>query len=339
MQIMTISAKELAKELNLSAATVSMVLNNKPGISEATRTAVLEAARKHGLAGRQSEGREPDTIHFIIYKKYGDIVTDTPFFAQLTEGITGQCRQNNCLLQISYFYENEDVNEQMASIASVKSSGLLLLGTEMDPWGFSHFEGLDIPIVLLDCYSDELNVDSVLINNSQGAFLAASHLIEQGHRQIGYLKSKSRIANFSERSDGYYKALRRHGLSTEHPYVIELSPTAEQGYLDMRAVLEKQPPLASAYFADNDIIAAAALRALAEKGIRVPEDISVMGFDDMPICQFTEPRLSTMNVPKKKLGALAVSRLVDKLRNQDSSVVKISLSTSLVKRDSVRSLK
>lgn len=335
---MSKSAKELAKELNFSAATVSMVLNNKPGISEATRRVVLDAAKKYGLSGRQNDKQEPDTIHFIIYKKYGDIVTDTPFFAQLTEGITGQCRQNNCLLQISYFYENEDVEEQMASIASVNSSGLLLLGTEMDPKGFSHFKDLAIPIVLLDCYSDELNVDSVLINNSQGAFLAASHLIEQGHKSIGYLKSKSRIANFSERSDGYYKALRRHGLATEHPYVIELSPTAQQGYLDMKAALEKQPPLPSACFADNDIIAAAALRALTENGLRIPEDISVIGFDDMPICQFTEPRLSTMDVPKKKLGALAVSRLVEKLRNQDTSVVKISLSASLVRRDSVRRL-
>lgn len=335
---MTISAKELAKELNLSAATISMVLNNKPGISEATRKVVTEAAKKHGLLGRQGEAQTPDTIHFIIYKKYGDIVTDTPFFAQLTEGITGQCRQNNCLLQISYFYENEDVDEQLASIAAVKSSGLLLLGTEMDPKGFSHFEGLKMPIVLLDCYSDELNVDSVLINNSQGAFLATSHLIQQGHKKIGYLKSKSRISNFSERSDGYLKALRRHGLAADPPYVIELSPTAEQGYRDMKAALEAQPELAGAYFADNDIIAAAALRALTEQGIRVPEDISIIGFDDMPICQFTEPRLSTMDVPKKKLGALAVSRLVEKLRNQDSSVVKIALSASLVRRDSVGSL-
>lgn len=107
----------------------------------------------------------------------------------------------------------------------------------------------------MDCYYDELDYDCVLINNIQGAFNATNYLIQCGHKNVGYFHSSLDISNFSERADGYYKALRANGISTSHPYVHLVSPTSDEGYRDMLRLLESKAPIADAYFADNDIIA------------------------------------------------------------------------------------
>ena len=206
----------------------------------------------------------------------------------------------------------------------------------MEASDIEQFLSLGVPCVILDCYYDEIQADFVLINNVQGAYLATKHLIDKGHQKIGYLKSSIRIANFEERANGYYNALRRHGLQTSHPYVFALSPTADQGYEDMLLNLSKNPPLATAYFADNDIIAAAASRAFAEKGFSLPKMISIIGFDDMPFCQLMTPTLSTMRVAKRSLATIAVNRLIEKLQHPESNCRKISIATSLISRESVQ---
>lgn len=336
---MSITAKELAAKLNLSAATVSMVLNNKPGISGSTRTRVLEAARKYGYEFRKApESYVESTISFVIYKKHGVVVADTPFFTELIEGIVRTCQDSNCFPQISYYYEKESFDVQAERGNYHSCAGMILLGTEMEPADLRQFQQLRIPLVILDCYYDEVAADFVLINNTQGAFLATSYLIQSGHRKVGYLKSSVQISNFSERANGYYNALRRYGMDTSHTYVIEVTPQAERCYEDTMRYLKNEPALATAYFADNDIIAAAALRAFSMCGYRVPEDISVVGFDDMPICQLTTPALSTMSVPKHALGAAAVTRLLEKIQNPQSEHRKISLSTVLIRRNSVNLL-
>lgn len=334
---MEISAKELAQLINVSPATVSMVFNNKPGISEATRDLVLSTAAKYGYAPKSAPPASPSSrvIQLINYKKHGKIAADTPFFSQLTEGITQECCRRNCVLHISYFYENMDISAQLASLKEVDCIGILLLATEMQREDFKKFRDFSVPIVVLDCYYDELKYDCVLINNIQGAFNATSYLIQCGHKKIGYLRSNLEISNFAERADGYYKALRANGISTSHPYVHAISPTAEEGYQDMLTVLDAAPELADAYFADNDIIAAAAMKAFRERGRRLPEDISIIGFDDMPLCDMMIPSLSTMRVRKQELGAAAIARLMDRIADNKKEYLKISMSTQLIKRESV----
>ncbi|MFQ9509805.1 MAG: LacI family DNA-binding transcriptional regulator [Lachnospiraceae bacterium] len=335
---MPISAKELAQKLGISAATVSMVLNKKPGISERTRNIVLDAAREYGYDFSKKGDPESGNgvIQFVIYKKHGTIVADTPFFAQLTEGIDAGCKQHGYELQITYFYENQDIQSQIQSISEKNCQGILLLGTEMEVDFFQPFSDLKIPMVLLDTYFEELSCDSVLINNVQGAYLATNYLIGNGLSEVGYLQSSYTIANFAERADGYYKALRHHKLPTNHPYTHKLTPTMEGAYMDMLTILENNASVAKAYFADNDLIAAGAMRALKEYGYRIPEDISIIGFDDMPICDFLEPRLTTMEVPKQRLGVLAVERLVSKISQETNTVIKIEVSAKLHERMSVK---
>lgn len=334
---MEISAKELAKLINVSPATVSMVFNNKPGISDATKELVLSAAAKYGYRAKQptTPSAAQRVIQMINYKKHGKVAADTPFFSQLTEGITQECTRQNCALHVSYFYENMDMAAQLAALKEVDCIGILLLATEMNREDFKKFKNFSVPIVVLDCYYDELNYDCVLINNIQGAFNATSYLIKCGHKKVGYLRSSIEISNFSERADGYYKALRSHNISTSHPYVHTISPTAEEGYRDMMEILKDKPELADAYFADNDIIAAAAMKAFRENGYRMPEEISIIGFDDMPLCDMMVPSLSTMKVKKKELGATAIQRLMDRVADNHRECLKMSIATKLIRRDSV----
>jgi LacI family transcriptional regulator len=335
---MPISAKEIARKLDLSAATVSMVLNNKSGISEKTRTRVLETARKYGYDFSKKNDSEAGNgvIQFIIYKEHGAIVTNTPFFAQIAEGVDIGCKRAGYELQATYFYGKQNISDQIEAISEKNCQGILLLGTEMKAESFRPFSGLKVPLVVLDTYFEELNCDSVLINNMQGAYLATNYLIDHGLKAVGYLHSSYSIGNFSERADGYYKALRHHKISTDHPYVHRLTPSMEGAYADMLKILQQHQPVADAYFADNDLIAAGAMRAFKECGYRIPEDVSIVGFDDMPICEFLEPKLTTMAVPKRMLAELAVERLVSKIKNPKSIVTKIEVSAYLHERMSVK---
>lgn len=335
---MPISAKEIAKEMGLSAATVSMVLNNKGGISEKTRARVLETARLRGydFAKKSAPGTSGGVIQFVIYKEHGMIVTNTPFFSQITEGVDIGCKQAGYKLQVSYFYGRQNIDEQIQAIVEKDCQGILLLGTEMGPASFRPFSDLKVPLVVLDTYFEELNCDSVLINNMQGAYLATNYLIDCGLKTVGYLHSSYPIGNFSERADGYYKALRHRKIPTDHPYVHRLAPTMEGAYVDMLEILHQNPVVANGYFADNDLIAAGAMRAFKECGYRIPEDISIVGFDGMPFCEFLEPKLTTMAVPKRMLAELAVERLVEKIRNPKGILSKIEVSVSLQERMSVK---
>ncbi len=332
---MSISAKELAKKLNISPATVSMVLNNKPGISEKTRTLVMDAAREYGyhFSKKAEAAFQKGRIQFVTYKKQGTIVADTPFW--VTEGVEYGCKTAGYELLVTYFHEDSDIDTQIRMLAEKNCSGILLLGTELSEKDFRPFSRLNIPIVVLDTYFEELNCDCVLINNVQGAYTATSYLISRGFSEVGYLRSSYSIGNFEERADGYYKALRHHGISTGHPYAHRLAPSIDGAYQDMRKLLADAPSLAPAYFADNDLIAAGAMRALKEYGYRIPEDISIIGFDGSSICDVLEPPLTSMAVPRPRLGELGVERLISKICHSDSTVVKMEVTPWLREGKSV----
>lgn len=335
---MSITAKELSHLLQLSEAAVSMALNNKPGVSTGTRQRVIDAARQHGydftrIQETQEPRTEKGTVSFIIYKKHGAIVSDTPFFNQLTEGIEFGCRRMHYSLTINYLYGDDDVPRQLSSFSYC--NGIILLATEMKYEDFQPFHALDIPIVILDTYYENLKYDCVLINNFQGAYQAACYIIKKTKCQPGYLRSSYPIGNFSERADGFYKAIRENGMSASKSQVLSLTPSVEGACEDMRELLRSGEEPVRCYFADNDLIAAGAMKALKEQGYRIPEDVSIIGFDNMPLCTYVEPPLTTVNVPKHYIGELAVSRLITVLSSAENYPVKIEVGTRLIKRKSV----
>lgn len=335
---MSITAKELAAKLGLSEAAVSLALNHKPGVSTATRKRVIAAAEELGYDFSRLKPQEPGknngSIYFVIYKKHGAVVADTPFFAQLSEGVDEACKTLPYYLNIQYLHENDDVSALLSDWKRIGCRGLILLGTEMQKQDLLPFLNSGLPLVLLDNYFEEVDVDSVLINNIKGAYTAADHLIRKRHTQPGYLHSSYSINNFEERADGFYKAIRKNGMSTSRSIVHRLTPSAEGSYADMKELLARSEPLANCYFADNDLIAAGAVRALKEAGYRIPQDIAVVGFDNMPICTYIEPPLTTIHVPKQYMGRMAVQRLHELITNPDSLPIKIEISTTLHKRKS-----
>lgn len=335
---MSVTAKELASALGLSEAAVSLALNNKPGVSTATRKKVLEAARAHGYdLGRKAAAlsAKKGTVCFAIYKKSGAVVDDTPFFSTLSDGVGLGCKKAGYDLVIRYLYEDDDMEAQMYVLQSAEFSGIILLGTELDEASLGRFSRLKTPMVVLDTYFETAEHDYILINNIQGAYLATSYLIRKRKAQPGYLRSAYAISNFDQRADGFYKAIRAWGMATSKSLVHRLTPSQEGAYSDMKALLESGEEPADCYFADNDHIAIGAMRALTEAGYRIPEDVAVVGFDDLPLCDYVTPPLTTIRVPTHFMGQTAAKRLAQIIEEKDALPVKIEISTSLRKRKSV----
>ncbi|WP_124066100.1 LacI family DNA-binding transcriptional regulator [Clostridium sp. E02] len=336
---MSITAKDLAKLLNLSEAAISMALNHKPGVSTQTRKKVIESAKKYNYDfSRIKENSVSTTPHgmiqFIIYKKNGAVVSDTPFFSQLSEGIDAGCKEACYYLNISYLYEEDDIPSKVADMVRLGCRGILLLGTEMAEEDIKPFLNLPIPVVVVDTYFESQSTDCVVIDNVQGAFFAANYLIRKRKNQPGYLKSSYPIKNFEQRSDGFYQAVKKNGMSISNTKVHKLSPSMDGAYADMAAILKQGELPADCYFADNDLIAAGAIKALKENGYLIPKDVAVVGFDNMPLCTFLDPPLTTIHVPKQYMGMMAARRMAELIQETASYPIKIEISTTLVHRKS-----
>lgn len=333
---MKISSKELAQMLGVSPSAISIALNGKKGISEETRKEILLAAEKYGLKRPIRKQAKNRFVNLVIYKKHGLVYGDTDFFSSVVEGISAYAAGNDMSLQVTYFYGNQNIQEQINMLRRSECSGIILLATEMMGSDIEIFRTLPQPMVVLDSYFDHYNFDYIVLNNVQGAYLATKHISDAGHRDIGYLCSKVPINNFNERCEGFNKAIAEvPGCRVTQVPVLS---TQDGAYQDMCAYIETRPHMPTAFFADNDIIAISCLRALKDHGYRVPDEISFVGFDDLPMCSIIAPRLTTVSVPKEQFGQRAIMRLIEKIQNPDAASLTISVNTSLVVRDSVKVL-
>lgn len=334
---MSITAKELAEKLNISAAAVSMALNGKPGVSTKTRKKIIEAAHNYSydFTKIKNTSNKGGNINFIIYRKHGAIVTDTPFFKSLSDSIAENCRKLSYKLTIHHIFDLEDVSKQLNALVTNDCIGIILLGTEMQKEDFFPFSYVKLPIVLLDTYFSSTKMDCILINNVDGAYKATNLLIKKRHSQPGYLHSSYPIYSFEERSEGYTKAIRENGMSRSKSIVHLLSPSVDGAYADMKEILLKGETLANCYFADNDLIAAGALKAFKEFGYKIPKDIAIIGFDNMPLCTYIEPNLTTVNVPVDYMGQLAVERIIYIHESQQYSSIKLEVNTNIIYRSTL----
>lgn len=336
---MAVTARDVARAAGVSPATVSLVFRNKRGVGDATRRRVHEVARELGFVYRGSDApARTSTLHLVIYEKHGRVVGETAFFKELTQGITDETyAQGFHRLALSYFFAAQSPSKQLRSMRSTKCAGIILLCTEMDPAALRHFRDLDVPIVLLDSWYPGVMIDSVVIDNQCATWMAMRQLTKAGHSEIGHLRCKVPIRNFRERNDGYQVAMTQLKGSTFDPatYTVVLGPSVDEARADMAAWLAAGNRPHTAYFADNDLLAAGALQALQEAGYRVPEDVSIIGFDDTPLCTLVQPHLSTMCVSKERMGALAVRRLVDLIRHGHREHIRLTVMPEVVLRDSI----
>ena len=328
--------KEISEATGFSPATVSNALNYKKGVNQETAAIILETARKLGYV----EENRVRKLNFVIFKANGLIIDDTPFFSLLIEGVQKECKKFGLEMSILNLDKREaDYEEMVERIRRDGSAASILLGTELEDADLEVFQDSKCPVLILDYWVSEMSFNGVLINNSDSARTAVEYLIGKGHREIGYLRGDFRIKAFRSREVGYQVALQKSEIERNPGYTVTLSTTMDGAYRDMKAYLETKPALPTAFFADNDMIALGAMKAMTEAGIRIPEQVSVIGFDDLPFCEIAAPRLSTIRVSKQEMGQVAVRRLMEIIREPEGSKLKIQVCTQFVERDSVREIR
>ncbi len=327
--------RQICEITGFSAATVSNALNKKRGVNQKTSDEILRVAREIGYLDSSSISK----IKLVIYKKNGLIIDDTPFFTLLISGIEQECREAGYEMAIGNLdARHPEYAEQAGQIINEPGTAIILLGTELSAEELSPYKKAQCPILLLDYWSFDMDFNGVMINNADSARMAVNYLYAKGHRRIGYLMGKFRILGFRQRQSGYRSALQENGLEYQEELTYELDTTMNGAYHDMLAHLEKEPTLPTAFFADNDMIALGAMKALQEKGYRIPEDISVIGFDDLPFCEISSPQLTSLRVPKQEMGRLAVRKIIDIIKGNDDIRVKIQVCTEFIERKSVKAL-
>ncbi len=327
------SIRQISEMTGFSQATVSNALNNKKGVNRETADKIFKAARECGYL---TEGGVINSIRFVIYKDSGQVVSDTPFFSALIEGVEMESRigeYETVLCNLNR--RSPDYEERLEQILTDPTSGILLLATELTEEEAARFQEAVAPVVVLDNWFEKNRFNSVLISNTDSSCLAAEYLIRKGHTQIGYLKSGIPIKNFFYRQEGYERALKAHGLEVPEDGIIVLPPTMDGAREQMNYLLENGAALPGAFLADNDIIALGAMKAMQDHGIRIPEDVSIIGFDDMPFCSITTPGLTTIRVFKQEMGRTAVRRLIELIRQGDRFVTKSQICTEFIERGSV----
>ena len=328
---MKINIRRISELTGFSPATVSNALNHKKGVNAETAEKILQTARELGYYEESRISR----IRFVMYKKLGNIVEGTPFFPLMIAGAEQECR--SCGMEVimcSLDRRQPDYEELLQSICEDPSAAVILLGTELEDEDVELIRRFTQPLVVIDYWKEDMSFNSILINNADSARMGTEHLIAQGHTRIGYLKGSFRIKPFRSRYAGYRTALDKAGLPAEQKYVVELSPNMDEACEDMKHYLSGHPELPTAFFADNDMIALGAMKAMWEYGIRVPEDVSVVGFDDLTFSAISNPPLTTIRVPKQEIGRVAVRRLRDMMKDPESACLKIQVCTDFVERSS-----
>lgn len=327
---------DIAKIVGVSPGTVSNALNNRAGVSKDKRDRIFEVAKDMGYTRNYSR-KQDNTIKFVQIKRHGSVVGNTYFFSEIIQGIERACRKNNYELSMTTI----DLSETPENVVkqyfqNEASDGIIVLATEMWSSDQHMLERASRPLVILDNRFRASHYDCVLIDNEGGVYSAIKYLAEMGHRRIGLLHGSAYINNFHMRRTAYCSSMNDFGLPVKDHDIFLLAPNIEGAYQDMLKIMETADSLPTALFADNDLIAMGAMRALSEKGYRIPEDISIIGFDDMPFCEMSSPRLSTVYVDKQGMGALAVKQVIENIKKgTKKSITKTQVATKLITRDSV----
>ncbi len=337
--------REIAQKLGISPAALSLIINHKAGVSDATRETVLSQLKEMGyenLIKKTPAADVSNNLCFIIYKRHGEILDLHPFFLLLMENIETYARTFGYNILLCTIDKRRPMEPQIQHVNELNSQGAIIFATEMLDDDMKAFDNIQVPMVALDNDFTRLSCNTIAINNQMGTYQAIEYLHRLGHSVIGYLKSSTRISSFKERHQGYDNALAHFGLAFSPENIWEVHYTEEGSYRDIRNYLEKNPglKLPDAFVCDDDTTAVGAMRAFQEYGVKIPEDISIIGFNDRPTCEITEPPLTSINVSKRALAVEAVDELLRLIEAQDRMTPetrsrKIRIGTKLVLRESV----
>jgi LacI family transcriptional regulator len=333
---------DIAKAAEVSPSAVSLALNNKAGVSGELRQKIINIAQRMGYRHTFSEQyiNENITIRLLKIAKHGHIVNErhNAFITEYLEGIENGVKKRKYKLEVSFF-NRVDIEEIIASQKEAGVNGFIVLGTELNDHELTFFSGLRKPLVFIDTYFPISVYDCVDMDNVDGVFKAIQHLYNLGHRSIGLVKSSYETRNFRMREFGFREAMEYFSLPVQEKFAVSVDPTFDGSARDMGKYLDRNKNLPTALFCMNDIIAYGSMKALRNHNLNIPEDISIIGFDDLPSSGLSDPPLTTIRVSTQQIGRRALEKLSEQIANPvDHATENILISCKLVIRGSARQL-
>lgn len=325
---MAITMNEIARRLNLSIATVSRALSGKnEGVSQETRTAILAMAEEFGYQKRRVVGK---SVAFVIDKGLFD--TSSQFYAGIISGVEEE------LIKNKYYFQFNSVDEANFDLEKINLNfgdlaGVIMVGVYHDDFALK-LRSIKVPMVLVDENIPSEDIQTVLIDNTDGVIRACKHLAELGHRRVAYISKEKNEASAYERSYGFQRAVDLFGFHRDEALVAQCTTRVDSGFEAMLHILDDLSTPPTAVVAYNDILAIGAMAALKQRGFRIPQDVSVVGFDDIRLAREAVPPLTSVHVPKRLMGAVAVQRLLHIIRGRSEPLNKVLIPTRLRVRGS-----
>ncbi len=325
--------ESIAQAAGVSKATVSLALNGKPGVSPRTRQRILEIAKQlnyqpnasaKGLAKQKTE-----TVGVIV----PDI--STPFYAELVRGVEGEVSTYGYYLILCTTTgkpSREELYFQLFQTQRV--DGIIIMTPRGDDRVIHQIHAEGFPIVVVDrdvAIGDD--IVEVLVDNFHGSIAAMEHLLNLGYKKIGFINGVPTLPASQERLRGYRLALQEHDITPRDEWLCTANFREDGGYHCMQRLLSADPSL-DAVFVASDLMALGAIKALREEGKRVPDDIAIVGFDDIPLAPTFDPPLTTVRQPMAKMGAMAARLLFQLINGEELLERKVILQTELVVRAS-----
>jgi LacI family transcriptional regulator len=332
-----LSLEDIAAKAGVSRSTVSRIINHSPNVSEKTRRHVLEVIAQEGYtpnpAARALVTQRTQAIGVVIPLAPLTFFEDAFYFPTLLQGISNTTSHRDYSMMLWLAQSEEDDQKFYRRIITNRlMDGVIIASAARGEPLIDHFLQSGTPFVLVeDPCLDSDQISFVSVDNLTAAYNAVSHLISLGRRRIGHITGNLHIADGQDRLEGYKQALTAAGMDVNEAWIAEGNFSHRSGYEGMKKLLDQG---LDAVFAGNDITARGVLQALNEAQVRVPDDVALVGFDDLPTAVHVTPKLTTVRQPIEEKGRLAASILLDLIENADSQPRQVLLPTQLVIRES-----
>jgi LacI family transcriptional regulator len=327
--------EDIAQLAGVSRSTVSRVVNQHPNVRASVRKRVLEVIQSAGYhpnaAARTLASQRSWMIGMVLPRSVSSFFTD-PYFPRLTQGIAQACNQYNYTLSLFLIGTHED-EEKIYPRISRKGllDGILVQSGQIGDQLIDRLLSSNIPLVTAGRPFQSSDVSYIDVDNINAAYSAVSHLVRLGYQRIGTITGLADSTVSVDRKEGYLKALTERGRDVDSNLIAEGDFTEAGGYYAMQRLLPARP---DAIFAASDMMALGAMRAASDAGLRVPDDIAFIGFDDLPLATLPKPQLTTVRQPIYQFGFKAVEILIDLIENGLKPPRRIIMDTELVIRDS-----
>jgi LacI family transcriptional regulator len=332
-----LTLEDIARQVGVSRSTVSRVVNGHPNVREDVRKRILEVIEHTGYhpnaAARTLASQRSQMIGLVLPRTVNSFFTD-PYFPQFTQGIAQACNQADYTLGLFLAGTREDEEKLFPRVSRRGFLDGVLVQSGHGQIGERLIERLirsNIPMVIVGRPSEPDGVSFIDVDNAEAAYSAVSHLARLGHQRIATITGPTSSTVGIDRRQGYTRALQERGRAVEEDLVTEGDFTEAGGYFAMQRLLPAKP---DAVFAASDIMAIGAMRAIREARLRIPDDIAVVGFDDIPLAALSDPQLTTVRQHVFQFGISAVELLTDLIENGLSPRRRVIMATELVIRDS-----